>query len=121
MKEISLGQLQLSDYRNESNVDMTSGVRSFFRQAQGPLFLLQIETSRIHLNDCVLKLTSSDVLYYRTKWPWPLKDRDYALARRCRVFPAHNAVVFISKSVEVWLNNINNVSIYPSLINAYYP
>lgn len=25
---------------------------------------------------------SEDVLYYRTKWPWPLKDRDYILARR---------------------------------------
>lgn len=27
-------------------------------------------------------LKSNDVLYYRTKWPWPLKDRDYLLARR---------------------------------------
>lgn len=25
---------------------------------------------------------SEDILYYRTKWPWPLKDRDYTLARR---------------------------------------
>ena len=23
-----------------------------------------------------------DLLYYRTRWPWPLKDRDYTLARR---------------------------------------
>lgn len=27
-------------------------------------------------------VSASDVLYYRTKWPWPLKDRDYSLARR---------------------------------------
>ena len=26
---------------------------------------------------------AKDLIYYRTKWPWPLKDRDYALARRC--------------------------------------
>lgn len=25
---------------------------------------------------------SEDILYYRTRWPWPLKDRDYTLARR---------------------------------------
>ena len=27
-------------------------------------------------------IESEDILYYRTKWPWPLKDRDYTLARR---------------------------------------
>ena len=26
--------------------------------------------------------TSEDTLYYREKWPWPLKDRDYTVARR---------------------------------------
>jgi hypothetical protein len=41
-----------------------------------------------------------DVLYYRTKWPWPLKDRDYTLARRCYEFKDRNALVFISKSVD---------------------
>jgi hypothetical protein len=41
-----------------------------------------------------------DVLYYRTKWPWPLKDRDYTLARRCYEFKDKNALVFISKSVD---------------------
>lgn len=25
---------------------------------------------------------SEDILYFRTKWPWPLKDRDYVLSRR---------------------------------------
>ena len=29
---------------------------------------------------------SEDLLYYRTRWPWPLKDRDYTLARRCNCF-----------------------------------
>ena len=27
-------------------------------------------------------LDSQDIIYYRTKWPWPLKDRDYTLTRR---------------------------------------
>jgi hypothetical protein len=44
---------------------------------------------------------SSDAIYFRSKWPWPLKDRDYVLARRCKVFDDDNAVVFASKSCEV--------------------
>ena len=43
---------------------------------------------------------SEDILYYRTKWPWPLKDRDYTLARRTKYFPEHNAIMLISKSTE---------------------
>lgn len=42
-----------------------------------------------------------DVLYYRTKWPWPMKDRDYVLARRCRIFDANNSMVLVSRSIEV--------------------
>lgn len=42
-----------------------------------------------------------DTLYYRTKWPWPLKDRDYALARRCKLFRKDDAIVFVSKSTKV--------------------
>jgi hypothetical protein len=44
---------------------------------------------------------SEDTLYYRTKWPWPLKDRDYVLARRCTVFERDgfpDTIVFVSKS-----------------------
>eukprot|EP01038_Epipyxis_sp_PR26KG_P006826 gene6826-9346_t len=41
-----------------------------------------------------------DILYYRTRWPWPLKDRDYSLARRCKVFKDKQAIVLISKSTE---------------------
>jgi len=41
---------------------------------------------------------SEDCLYYRTKWPWPLKDRDYTLARRCRAFEDKKALVFVSRS-----------------------
>ena len=26
--------------------------------------------------------TSQDNVYFRTKWPWPMKDRDYVLSRR---------------------------------------
>lgn len=44
---------------------------------------------------------SEDSLYYRTKWPWPLKDRDYTLARRCRIFEDKNALVFVSRSAEM--------------------
>lgn len=44
---------------------------------------------------------SSDKLYYRTKWPWPLQDRDYALVRRCRIFPKENAFVLVSRSTQV--------------------
>jgi hypothetical protein len=42
-----------------------------------------------------------DTYYYRTKWPWPLKDRDYTLARRCQVVDDNRAIVYISKSIEV--------------------
>lgn len=28
------------------------------------------------------RCVEEDTLYYRTRWPWPLKDRDYVLARR---------------------------------------
>lgn len=43
---------------------------------------------------------SEDTLYYRTKWPWPLKDRDYTLARRVQFKRDHGkeAVVFVSKA-----------------------
>ena len=43
---------------------------------------------------------SEDTLYYRTKWPWPLKDRDYTLARRVNFLAdkGKNAVVFVSKA-----------------------
>lgn len=43
---------------------------------------------------------AEDLLYYRTRWPWPLKDRDYTLARRCCVFDDKNAIVLISRSTE---------------------
>lgn len=43
---------------------------------------------------------AEDLLYYRTSWPWPLKDRDYTLARRCKVFPDRNAIVLVSRSTE---------------------
>lgn len=44
---------------------------------------------------------SLDRLYYRTRWPWPLKDRDYTLVRRCRVFQPEQAVVLVSRSAEL--------------------
>ena len=43
---------------------------------------------------------SADLLYYRTKWPFPLKDRDYVLARRTRNYPDKKAMVLISKSTD---------------------
>jgi hypothetical protein len=43
---------------------------------------------------------SEDILYYRTKWPWPLKDRDYTLARRTKYFADRKAIMLISKSTE---------------------
>ena len=43
---------------------------------------------------------SADLLYYRTKWPFPLKDRDYVLARRTRYYPDKKAIVLISKSTD---------------------
>ena len=39
---------------------------------------------------------SQDLIYYRTLWPWPLKDRDYTLARRCKIFPSERAAVFVA-------------------------
>lgn len=44
---------------------------------------------------------SLDRLYYRTRWPWPLKDRDYTLVRRCRVFAKDHAIVLVSRSSEL--------------------
>lgn len=47
---------------------------------------------------------SEDTLYYRTKWPWPLKDRDYTLARRVHFVAgqtndrAKEALVFVSRA-----------------------
>jgi hypothetical protein len=46
---------------------------------------------------------SEDLLYFKTGWPWPLKDRDYVLARRCKVYTDKKAIVFVSKSTEVSL------------------
>lgn len=45
---------------------------------------------------------SEDTLYYRTKWPWPLKDRDYTLARRVQFKhdQGKEAVIFVSKATE---------------------
>ena len=47
---------------------------------------------------------SEDSLYYRTKWPWPLKDRDYTLVRRCREFEEQHALVFCSRSTDMAKN-----------------
>ena len=44
---------------------------------------------------------AEDRLYYRTKWPWPLKDREYVLARRCRQYDQQRALVFVSRSTEL--------------------
>jgi hypothetical protein len=43
---------------------------------------------------------SEDVMYYRTKWPWPMKDRDYTLARRCKLFEEKDAIILVSKSTD---------------------
>lgn len=52
--------------------------------------------------DCTGKVKiSKDKLYFRTKWPWPMKDRDYALARRCKIYHNESTIVFISKSHDV--------------------
>lgn len=52
--------------------------------------------------DCTGKVsTSQDKLYFRAKWPWPMKDRDYALARRCKIYHNDSTIVFISKSHDV--------------------
>lgn len=29
-----------------------------------------------------IECNCSDILYYRLKWPWPMKDRDYVLSRK---------------------------------------
>lgn len=47
------------------------------------------------------KENSEDILYFKTGWPWPLKDRDYVLARRCKIYDEKKAIVFVSKSTEV--------------------
>lgn len=61
-----------------------------------------------HINDDDGSLSSgsisaTDIIYYRTKWPWPLKNRDYVLARRCKQIVSASsglppALVFVSKS-----------------------
>eukprot|EP01039_Chlorochromonas_danica_P006261 gene6261-6902_t len=74
MKEMSLGTIELDVVDDDPNV--AGGAQS------GRL------------------LQTRDVLYYRTKWPWPMKDRDYALARRCKIFDRNNTIVLISKATE---------------------
>jgi hypothetical protein len=55
---------------------------------------------------------SQDIIYYRTKWPWPLKDRDYTLSRRCKEFKDRKAIVFISRSVDYpWPMNNGSVRV----------
>eukprot|EP01034_Spumella_vulgaris_P027520 gene27520-34248_t len=56
-------------------------------------------SSQAYAHSNLLKV-SQDVLYSRTKWPWPLKDREYALARRCEVVNEDGAIVLVSKSTE---------------------
>lgn len=100
MKEMSLGTIELDIVDDDPNV--AGGTQS------GRL------------------LQTRDVLYYRTKWPWPMKDRDYSLARRyspflvlsllhltvviclcvlwlacrCKIFDRNNTIVLISKATE---------------------
>ena len=57
-----------------------------------------IKTSTMPMENGLEKC--QDILYYRTKWPWPLKDRDYTLARRCKIIFDKRAIVFVSKSVN---------------------
>ena len=59
--------------------------------------VLSLETTDTNFPD----MDSQDSIYYRVKWPWPLKDRDYTLIRRSKVVPDSNAIAFISRAVEI--------------------
>jgi hypothetical protein len=56
---------------------------------------------------------TNDLLYFRTKWPWPMKDRDYVLARRCKIFHDESAIVLVSKSTEVYFPMYIYIYIFP--------
>jgi hypothetical protein len=64
---------------------------------------------------------SSDKLYYRTKWPWPLQDRDYALARRCRIFPEENAFVLVSRSTQVCGEVLIGIAVFVRSDDGAFP
>jgi hypothetical protein len=52
---------------------------------------------------------SFDLLYYHTRWPWPLKDRDYTLSRRCLQAKDKSTLTFISRSIAFPFATVNNV------------
>jgi hypothetical protein len=63
---------------------------------------------------------SEDILYYRTKWPWPLKDRDYTLARRCKLFEEKDAIILVSKSTDCHDYPTNEVHLCDSICAYIY-
>lgn len=58
------------------------------------------KSSVVHMGGFDKNVVASDVIYYRTKWPWPLQDRDYTLERRSSMFPLQRALVFMSRAIE---------------------
>lgn len=91
MKDMSTGRIFIS--RNCS-VECRSEASSVESEATHP------SSKSINVGCNIPFERASDLLYYRTKWPWPLKDRDYTLARHCQILPDENAFVFVSRSAE---------------------
>ena len=67
---------------------INKNLRNIWDQSLKELFSIHAHTSL--MDDCPaheviskpLAEDSEDLVYCRTKWPWPLKDRDYTLTRR---------------------------------------
>jgi len=47
-------------------------------------------------NSC--RVGFNEILYYRSKCPWPMKDREYVMSRRCRVLENRGAALIVSKA-----------------------
>lgn len=72
-------------------------LRELWDDTLGQMNVLSIETNDSRFPD----MDNQDSIYYRVKWPWPLKDRDYTLIRRSKVLPESNAIAFTSRAVEI--------------------
>jgi hypothetical protein len=72
-------------------------LRQIWDDTLGQMNVLSLETNDSNFPD----MDNQDSIYYRVKWPWPLKDRDYTLIRRSKVVPDSKAIAFISRAVEI--------------------
>lgn len=84
MEYLMMGQFQDVSPRTFLLAQVDNVVRGLWDKTMKEMSPGHIEALK---EDGLVCKNMEDVSYYRTKWPWPMNDRDYVLSRRSARFP----------------------------------